>query len=330
MNKKKIGVIVTVFILLGTSIYFYMSNQNNTDNDEVSRTREYQVINGDIISSIDSVGKIKLEEIKHNFSDSVILEKIFVKEGQQINLGDKIASISTKEVDKKIIELNNLLNETTIKLEQAKDLQKNQRLETDAYKNEINNIKKDIEQQQKLKKNPVLYSKSSGVVLSIGYEENARTVIENPIAIVGSLDEIYAQIAITQNDILKISKNQKVYLQLVAYEDDKITGKVKEISLKPNEDAGSTSYKVTVKLDPTDKQILEGMTVSGQFIIKELKNVTKVSNKAIKLSDGKQVVNLKNEDGTTKEITIQTGFSDGKFSEVIDGLKDGDIVVVEG
>ena len=72
------------------------------------------------------------------------------------------------------------------------------------------------------------------------------------------------------------------------------------------------------------------MTTNAQFILKEVKDVLILSNKSIKLKDGNQVVNVKNEDGTLREVTIQTGFSDGRNSEVLSGLKEGDTVVVGG
>ncbi|MGL4336089.1 MAG: HlyD family efflux transporter periplasmic adaptor subunit, partial [Turicibacter sp.] len=59
-------------------------------------------------------------------------------------------------------------------------------------------------------------------------------------------------------------------------------------------------------------------------------DVLMLSNKAITLKDGKQVVNVKNEDGTVTETEITTGFSDGKNSEIISGLSEGDTVVVGG
>ena len=72
------------------------------------------------------------------------------------------------------------------------------------------------------------------------------------------------------------------------------------------------------------------MTVSAQFIIKEVKDVIMLSNKAIVLKDGKQFVKLKNEDGSTTEVEIQTGFSDGKNTEITGGLNEGDTVVIGG
>lgn len=39
---------------------------------------------------------------------------------------------------------------------------------------------------------------------------------------------------------------------------------------------------------------------------------------------------VKQDDGTLKEVEITTGFSDGKISEIVSGLSEGDTVVVGG
>ena len=106
--------------------------------------------------------------------------------------------------------------------------------------------------------------------------------------------------------------------------------KVKSINYVPSNEGGSVVYKVTVELDSTERALLEGMTVNAKFITKEVKDVLILSNKAITLVDGKQMVKVKREDGTIEDVEITTGFSDDRVSEIKNGLSEGDIVVVGG
>ena len=107
-------------------------------------------------------------------------------------------------------------------------------------------------------------------------------------------------------------------------------GTVSFINLKPNGQGSSVNYSVMVEISGNDLKLLEGMTVSAQFIVKDVKDVLTLSNKAITLKDGKQFVQVKQDDGTLKEVEITTGFSDGKISEIVSGLSEGDTVVVGG
>ena len=98
----------------------------------------------------------------------------------------------------------------------------------------------------------------------------------------------------------------------------------------PKDGGDGVSYEVIISLDEDDPELLEGMTCNVKFILKKVENVLTLANKAITLREGKQYVTVKLPDGSHEEREIKTGFSDGRISEVTDGLSDGDIVVVAG
>lgn len=195
---------------------------------------------------------------------------------------------------------------------------------------EVNNIQEEINKINKLKETPILYAKTDGIVNKINNTDGTPTSITVSIVEIGESSKVTAEITISQNDIINIEEGQEVKLEISTYQDEKFTGKVKVLNLKPNSQGNSTTYSATVELDETDYKLLEGMTATAQFIIKEVKDVVMISNKAIVLKEGKQFVKLKNEDESITEVEIQTGFSDGKSTEIITGLNEGDTVVVGG
>lgn len=195
---------------------------------------------------------------------------------------------------------------------------------------EVEKIKKDISKVKELSENNTLISDVDGIVTAIGYTPNTMTTTDKPVVTVGTLDTVTAVLGVSQNDVNKLQEGQVVQLEVNAYPGEKLTAKVKSINYVPNNEGGSVVYKVIVELDPTERSLLEGMTVNAKFIIKEVKDVLTLSNKAITLVDGKQMVKVKREDGTIEEIEITTGFSDGRVSEIKNGLSEGDIVVVGG
>lgn len=101
-------------------------------------------------------------------------------------------------------------------------------------------------------------------------------------------------------------------------------------SLLPSDGGDGVSYEVIICLDKDDPELLEGMTCSVKFILKKVENVLTLANKAILLRDGKQYATVKLPNGSHEEREIKTGFSDGRISEITEGLSDGDIVVVAG
>ena len=71
------------------------------------------------------------------------------------------------------------------------------------------------------------------------------------------------------------------------------------------------------------------MVANATIVTKQKKDVLILSNKAIKLVDGKQVVKVKDEKGHLQTIEITAGFSDGQVSEILSGLSENDVVIVE-
>lgn len=279
LSKKTICMVLGATILLSGSIYYTkISNSDKSNSEIVSRQREYTVTKGDITAGANGAGTLKLELVPHNFSESVVIGELFVKEGQVVKKGDKLASTSEK-----------FLEEPS-----------------------------------------VLYAEVDGVVLSIKGGVGTTTSSDIPFLEIGESAKVYGEIFVTQNDIIKIEEGQKVILEIGPYEDKKFEGIVKSLNLKPNTEGDTTRYSAIVELNDAEVKLLDGMTVRAQFIIKEVKDVLVLSNKAITLKEGKQFVKVKNQDGTISEVEITTGFSDGKNSEIITGLSDGDTVVTGG
>lgn len=196
-------------------------------------------------------------------------------------------------------------------------------------KMEVERIQKQIDEVNQLKQTKTLVAEADGIVTSVGYAANSETTVEQPVVTIGQLEHVTAEITVSQSDVNKLEVGQQVHLEATAFPGEKISAKVQSINYTPIQDGSSVLYKVTVEVESQYK-LLEGMTVSAKFIIKEVKDVLTLSNKAIEYKDGKQTVKVKREDGTVEEVEIITGFSDGRVSEIKSGLNEGDVVVVGG
>lgn len=187
-----------------------------------------------------------------------------------------------------------------------------------------------VDRLQKIKDDPYLYANADGVVLSLDAAEGSETKPDTPVAAIGDPNRKRIIVPVSQSDIGKIKEGQDAEFTLDAFGDLKFKGKVLSRSLAPIKDSNPVSYNVVIEIDPNDAEMLDGMSANATMIIKQQKDVLQLSNKAIEVREGKQYVKMKNDDGTLREAEIQTGFSDGKVSEITNGLSEGDVVIVEG
>ena len=86
---------------------------------------------------------------------------------------------------------------------------------------------------------------------------------------------------------------------------------------------------MTVKLSGDTAKLYDGMTAELTFITKETETVTYVSNRAVFRENGRSYVRMYDENGKAVSVEIVTGFSDGSHVEVIEGLTEGDTVLIE-
>ena len=87
----------------------------------------------------------------------------------------------------------------------------------------------------------------------------------------------------------------------------------------------STTVPATV---PSNLQLKDGLTVTVSILLEQRNNVLQVPNTAITRQGGKSYVKVSNAGGTIEDREIKTGISNWQYTEVTEGLKEGEKVVV--
>lgn len=183
-----------------------------------------------------------------------------------------------------------------------------------------------VDRLQALSQNPTIYAQLDGIVTALNYKVGDTVAEGKPLCIVGELDEITMTVPISASDIGSVSVGQKVNIYVDAYAEQKFTGTVKERLLVANDNG---DYPVTISIDPGEHLLLPGMKAYATIILKEKTDVLTLSNKAIALENGQQYVLVRNENGELVQKQVVTGFSDGRVSEILDGLTENEVVVVQ-
>jgi multidrug efflux pump subunit AcrA (membrane-fusion protein) len=89
------------------------------------------------------------------------------------------------------------------------------------------------------------------------------------------------------------------------------------------------SYAVTIEVDPSDVAIRPGMTATTDILVAQRDNVLLVPNRAIKTNGQQRVVEVMRQ-GQIVQVPVTLGMRDEVVSEVLEGLEEGDEVVVSG
>lgn len=150
----------------------------------------------------------------------------------------------------------------------------------------------------------------------------------------------------TEEQVNNGENTEKVY-QIILSIEDKNLEKAKvdqnvEISIKKDEETLSYIGKVikinkdvnnkstlTVEITNPDERLEENMQANCTVIIEKAENVVGLPVEAVqKDNEGKEYVDVVQDDGTSKQVYIKTGISDDYYVEVTYGLNVGDSVQI--
>jgi len=144
------------------------------------------------------------------------------------------------------------------------------------------------------------------------------------VAIAGRL-EVLAKVA--ENDIAQIRPGQRVQVRTTAYRGETFQGKVRLIAPAAVVEQNVTTFQVRVALETGQQKLRSGMNVDLTFVGQPLKDVLVVPTLAIIMQKGQTGV-LVQDGERSKFRPVVVGFSTDDQTQVIDGLKVGDRVVV--
>lgn len=190
-----------------------------------------------------------------------------------------------------------------------------------AVKEELKAGKRQLE----LAKSAQVKAKQDGVVLKVNAEAG-KPAGGKPVLSIGQKSDLELNLLVEPEDIVDVQEGQLVEFTVDAFPDTTLTGKVIRRVLAADSNG---KFGAVVAVDESDLELLGGMSAGGTLIVKQKKDVLTLQNKAISLVDGKQIVNVSDGEGGLKQVEIKTGFSDGRLTEVLEGLKEGDVVISE-
>lgn len=146
------------------------------------------------------------------------------------------------------------------------------------------------------------------------------------------LSEFHIDVTVDEIDIGRIAEGQAVTVTLDALAGQALRGWVERIADTAQLDSGVVTYKVRVRLEPTEAPLRAGMTATVDIVTERREGVLLVPNRFIRVdrATGRAFVDRPAGDGV-QPVEIQIGLRDELSSEVLAGLNEGDaIVLVKG
>lgn len=287
--------LLAVLILLTLSIAFYI--WKSSKESDTRSFRAIKVERGSIASTVLSTGVVKPEnrvEVKPPIAGRA--ESVLVKEGDGIRKGQTLVWMSSTERAALLDAARARGPEELTKWEQL------------------------------YRPTPIL-SPISGTIIQRQIEPGQTFAVTDPILVMS--DKLIVEAQVDETDLARISIGQKASIVLDAYPDHQIPSRVGTIAYEATTVNNVTTYIVKVMPDEVPEFMRSGMTANVTFEIDARQDTLLLPAEAIKVHNGEAMVLMRSRpDLDPTPVSIETGMSDGKRTEVLRGVDEGDTVLI--
>ncbi|WP_160686981.1 efflux RND transporter periplasmic adaptor subunit [Clostridium sp. C2-6-12] len=136
-----------------------------------------------------------------------------------------------------------------------------------------------------------------------------------------------AEINVPDKMLSKIQVGLSVPVTINSSPDEKMVGVIESIS--PNTSSKNNFYVVKVKIDNSKEDVKAGMFAKISLPAENKDNILMVPNETIKMENGVNYLYTV-DNGEVKKISVETGISNEKFTEVTGKVEEGLDVITEG
>jgi HlyD family secretion protein len=188
-------------------------------------------------------------------------------------------------------------------------------------------------------RNSTIVSPMDGLVLSrdveVGDAVSSILILGSQATLVmtlGDVSEVYVKGKVDEADIGKVYLGQPARIVVESFKDKKFEGKVTRISPMGVEKDNVTTFEVRVSIQNPTGELKANMTANAEILLEQKHNVLLIAEAAVVYDRERhttvEIPDPKADKGRRK-LTVKLGISNGVKTEVLDGLREGQQVILQ-
>lgn len=318
-----------------------------------------------ISTSITATGTIEpVTEVEVGTQVSGIIDKIYVDYNSVVKKGQLIAELDKTNLLSELSSAKSNMESAKSKMEyqesnynRYKELYSKGLVSADDYENAKLSYKQASEEYAIQKESvskaqtnlgyAIITSPIDGIVLSKEVEEGqtVASAMETPTLFIIAQDLTDMQVIadVDEADIGGVKEGQRVTFTVDAFPDDLFEGKVTQVRQEATEESNVVTYEVVISAPNDDLKLKPGLTANVTIFTNERDGVLAVPSKALRfapnenlLAEGESITDCEGKDkvwmregSNFKAVPVKIGVTNGTYTEIISGLKEGDAVLTD-
>ena len=326
MRKRKWFLWIIVILILGTGGFFGFNYWQSKSGTEANSENQIQSV--DLASVIEvELGNLKKTVPASGFLQPVnfanlnlqisgtaggTVEAILVHTGEFVEKGQELVHLKDKEDNFNYLKAKNEYE--LAKINGSPSLtQEEKRLAMDLALEKL--------------EAQTIRAPFSGKIIKIYVEEGDN--IEKTDDIIYLIDETdyEIEVSVSEVDCMEVEVGQEAEVELDILDDKVFTGKVAEVADYAIAESNVVTVPVTIRMDEVSKFFKPGFSASAEIIVSSAENVLRIPITSVSTT-GRGSMVLKVEGNKAVPTPVKTGISDSYYLEVIEGLQEGDKIIV--
>jgi HlyD family secretion protein len=358
--KKAITIIVLVLIVVsfaGALFYMYQKNQENPEVFKTEQATEETIIRKTVATGT----LIPREEVEVKPNISGIVDKLLVKPGDTVEVGDLVAQLKVVPNINNLNSAKNQLRQARINLEnETKIFNRQQELfdkgvisanDFDLAKNSFDNAKQTVtsaEESYEIIRTGTtkdagnaatteIKARISGMVLDVPIKVGNQVIEANnfnegtTIATIAKVDDMIFEGKVDESEVGKIKENLPLEITVGAIENKKFDAVLDYIAPQGVEENGAVQFEIEGSLKDTQGIFIRaGLSANASIILEKVENVLAIKEALVQFDKETKEpyveVEVGNQDFERRDIEL--GLSDGINVQVKSGIDKDDKIKV--
>ena len=357
MSKKaKIILIIIAVLFIAALIWFGKKNKKSIVEYETETPFKTTIVKKTV-----ATGKVTpLEEIEIKPQITGIIDKIMLLEGSKVKKGDLIATVRVVPNEQSLISARGRVDNIKLNVENSEIAYKrNKNLfdkgviskqEFERFELTYNQAKQDLQNAQNdyliIKKgsagsggsaNTNIMAQMSGTILEIPVKEGDQVIQSNnfnagtTIASIADMSKMIFEGKVDESEVGKLVSGSDIEVSIGAIEGVKFPAKLNFIAPKGTEEGGAVQFKIKADVSLSDDYFIRaGYSANADIVLEKRDSVLSVKEAVLRFDKKTEepYVEVKQADGTFKNVTLKLGTSDGVNVEILEGISIDDQIKI--
>ena len=258
------------------------------------------------------------------------IEEVLVREGQKVQKGDILARIDDRDYRIAVERAEAAYTLAKAEFERDRAIYAKGVIPTatlDTNRTQMETAKADLENAKLQLSRCLVTAPMHGVVKKVDAKVGLQLAIGDPIAEIIEIDRVKAVVGIPESDVTAVRGLTAIDFKIQALDDRVLTGKVHFLSSAP--ETVARIFRLELEVDNKNGEILPGMFLRADIVKKTVEGAIVVPYYSVISRNNEQYVYVE-EDGVAKKRNVRLGIMEKWLVQVVEGLKSGDKLLVEG